>query len=165
MIAKCNLAYKTCYISCWCLHFDVLCKSSLIYIAPYLNNNILWCRTIHEINVIYTSVHKIKTVYTKQKEESHNYLCNPKPIPWHTSAQALSTDNFSMVEALSLYSGVVSRPSFNFAKDDTSSWWTRRRSLRSRATPLPIQQLHTCVGGKTHVYIDCQSSNYIPVWW
>ena len=60
-----------------------------------------------------------------------------------TSAQARSTASFSMVDALSLYRGDISLPSFSFASDDTSNWWTRRKSLRSRATPLPIQLLHT----------------------
>ena len=86
----------------------------------------------------------------------------------HTSAQALSTDNLSIVEALSLYSGEESLPSFSLAKELTNSWWTRRRSFRSRATPLPIQQLHTWQYGSTYyVWLDliivCLKGNLLTV--
>ena len=39
----------------------------------------------------------------------------------HTSAHALSTDNLSMVEALSLYSGDESLPSLSLANELTNS--------------------------------------------
>ena len=62
-----------------------------------------------------------------------------------TSAQALSTANFSMVVALSLYSWLDEPfPACTLSSEDTSRVWTRRRSLRSLTTPLPIHVLHTC---------------------
>ena len=60
-----------------------------------------------------------------------------------TSAQAPNTASFSMVTALSLYNGDWDFPAFSLAREDTRSWCTLRRSLRSRATPLPIQVLQT----------------------
>ena len=62
-----------------------------------------------------------------------------------TSAQALSTASFSMVVALSLYSWLDEPvPACTLSSEDTSRVWTRRRSLRSLTTPLPIHVLHTC---------------------
>ena len=70
-----------------------------------------------------------------------------------TSAQARMTASFSMVEALSLYSWVRALPVLSLASDETSSWWTRRRSFKSRATPLPIHLLQTCAGQQTWLQV------------
>lgn len=61
-----------------------------------------------------------------------------------TSAHALRTASFSMVVALSRYSWLEDPfPAWTLSRDETSRLWTRRRSLRSLTTPLPIHVLHT----------------------
>lgn len=70
-------------------------------------------------------------------------LFNDNKLHNLTSAHARSTANFSIVTALSLYSMDCDFPAFILASEDTRSWWTLRRSLRSRATPLPIHVLQT----------------------
>lgn len=56
--------------------------------------------------------------------------------------------SFSSVDKLSLYSlGIAGSPlagaERSLANEDTSSWCTRLRSLRSRATPEPIHDEQT----------------------
>lgn len=67
--------------------------------------------------------------------------------PWEavfTSAHALRTASFSMVVALSRYSWLEDPlPAWTLSREETSRLCTRRRSLRSLTTPLPIHVLHT----------------------
>lgn len=71
-----------------------------------------------------------------------------------TSAQAFSTAKISMVEALSLYKWLrASFPACIFVNDETSNWWTLRRSLRSLTTPLAIQALQTWFFRKQKLHV------------
>ena len=133
-----------------------------------------WCGHKKEVNFSGTT-HLLKEIITSTWSYLKNYFlffseCSSvasiptlhvadmqsksSPLQWWvwtrsglTSAHALMTANFSIVDALSLYSWAGAPfPTCSLANEDTSSWWTRRRSFRSWATPLPIHALDTCKG-------------------
>lgn len=69
-----------------------------------------------------------------------------------------------MVEALSLYKWLnASFPACIFVNDETSNWWTLRRSLRSLTTPLAIQALQTWFLRKSKVNLKIVLRSFVSL--